>query len=103
MGTKPDLKSMNWMGDNKMLRWMLAVTAANKCHRLRLCLGDAKEVFEVMLMAQSQPTKALSHSRRGAKPRRSQGAPNLQGPSKANRTAAVGWSELVGQLIEPSA
>jgi len=56
MGTKPDLKSMNWMGDNKMLRWMLAVTAANKCHRLRLCLGDAKEVFEVMLMAQSQPT-----------------------------------------------
>jgi len=61
MGTKPDLKSMNWMGDNKMLRWMLAVTAANKCHRLRLCLGDAKEVFEVMLMAQSQPTPALRH------------------------------------------
>ena len=41
-------------------------------------------------------TFSLSHSRRRAKLRRTQGPANLPKPMKAEVAAAVGWSELVG-------
>jgi hypothetical protein len=42
---------------------------------------------------------SLSHSRRGAKLRRSPGAANFPQPPKAKGTAAVGCRELVGHAF----
>src|ERR1035441_246121 len=45
-------------------------------------------------------TISLSHSRRGTKPRRSQGAANFPQPPKTEGTAAVGCRERVGHCFQ---